>query len=196
MKNRLAAIGLAVLCSNVAMHDVARSAPLDSLLAAIAAEESAPTERVRLFMKRGEIADTYYIDRIRPDRLRVLKNPRQGGMEMIVIENKQWLRTGAGGWQAGAVPAAVMAQAQPSLSAMLKNGLTNASERDEANGRRVIEGDISWSAATSCKGKLQVTVERSGRPSFLTFEGDCASKPTVFRQAFSYEGGFAIEPHN
>jgi hypothetical protein len=195
MKNRLAAFGLAVLCSAVPMQDVARGAALESLLAAIAAEESAPAVRVRLFVKRADVADIYYIDRIRPDRLRVLKNPRQSGLEMIIIENKQWLRTAAG-WRAGAVPAAGIAQAQPSLSAMLKNGLTNAFERDEANGRRVIEGDISWSAATSCKGKLQAIVERSGRPSFLAFEGDCASKPTVFRQAFSYEGGFAIEPPN
>jgi hypothetical protein len=43
---------------------------------------------------------------------------------------------------------------------------------------------------------LQAIVEGSGRPSFLAFVGECASKPTEFRQAFSYDGGFAIEPPN
>ena len=109
MKNRLAVFGLAVLGAAVSTPDGARAAPLDTLLASVAAEESAPTERVRLFVKRGEVADIYYIDRIRPGRLRVLKTPRQGGMEMIVIENRQWLRTAAGAWQAGTVPPAVLA---------------------------------------------------------------------------------------
>lgn len=196
MKSRLAAFGFAVLCTVLPLQDAARATPLDTLLAAIAAEEGAPTERVRLFMKRGQVTDVYYIDRIRPGRSRVLKNPRQGGMEMIVIDDKQWLRTGAGAWQAGSVPAGATAQAQPSLSLMLKNGLSNASERDEGDGRRVIEGEISWSVSASCKGKLQATVERSGRPSFMAFVGECASKPTEFRQAFSYEGGFSIERPN
>lgn len=171
----------------------ARAAPLDSLLRAIAAEEAAPAERVRLFVQRGDVADVYFIDRIRPGRLRVLKNPRQDGLEMIIIEDQQWLRT-ASGWQSGPAPRDAIATAAPSLVAILRDGLTNAAEQDEADGTHVIVGDMSWSAPTRCEGKLRVLVERSGRPFFLGFEGECGSQPTVFHQAISYDGGFAIEP--
>ena len=173
----------------------AGAAPLDQLLAAIKAEETAPAERVRLFMKRGDIADVYYIDRIRPGRLRVLKNPRQNGLEMIVIDDRQWLRT-ASGWNRAPAPAGTAPQAALSLSALLKNGLTGAAERTEPDGSRIVEGDISWSAATTCNGKLRVHIEPGGRPAFLGFEGDCASKPTVFHQAMSYRDNFSIEPPN
>jgi hypothetical protein len=186
---------LLALCAFSLSQAVARAAPIDSLLAAIAAEEIAPTVRVRLFVKRGDIADVYYIDRIRPGRLRVLKNPRQNGMEMIVIEDRQWLRT-ASGWKAAPAPAGTTTQATPSLTELLKNGLTGAVEQAEADGGRIVEGEISWSASTMCKGKLRVHIEPGGRPLFLNFEGECASKPTLFRQAMSYDGGFSIDPPN
>ena len=192
MRVRSAAIALlAALCP----LGVVGAAPLDSLLAAIAAEEAAPAVRVRLFIKRGDVADVYYIDRIRPGRLRVLKNPRQNGLEMIVIEDRQWLRT-ASGWKSAPAPADAISQAAPSLTALLKNGLSSADERVEQDGGRVIEGEISWSASTTCKGKLRVRIGPSARPTFLNFDGECASKPTVFRQAMSYESGFVIDPPN
>ncbi|MEP7247816.1 MAG: hypothetical protein ABI885_29595 [Gammaproteobacteria bacterium] len=186
---------LLALCAFSLSQGVARAAPIDSLLAAIATEEIAPAVRVRLFVRRGDIADVYYIDRIRPGRLRVLKNPRQNGLEMIVIGNRQWLRT-ASGWKAAPALAGSTGEAAPSLTALLKNGLTSAVEQADADGSRIIEGQITWSASTMCKGKLRVHIEPSGRPFFLGFEGECASKPTVFRQAMSYDGGFSIEPPN
>jgi hypothetical protein len=200
MRGRSAAISFLTAIGTVLgvlgfAQGTARAAPLDQLLAAIAAEETAPAERVRLFMQRGDIADVYYIDRIRPGRLRVLKNPRQNGLEMIVIDDRQWLRT-ASGWTAAPAPTGTTPQAAPSLSALLKNGLTGAVERTEPDGSRIVEGEISWSAASACKGKLRVHIEPGGRPFFLGFEGDCASKPTVFHQAMSYAGGFSIEPPN
>jgi len=52
MRVRSAAIALlAALCP----LGVVGAAPLDSLLAAIAAEEAAPAVRVRLFIKRGDV---------------------------------------------------------------------------------------------------------------------------------------------
>jgi hypothetical protein len=187
------AIALATFGALNLAASVARAAPLDSLLAAIAAEEAAPAERVRLYVKRGNVADVYYVDRIRPGRLRVLKNPRQNGREMVIIGDKQWLRTTAG-WHAGPAPVDAIAKAAPSLVTMIKDGLKNAVERNEANGTRVVEGDMSWSAPGLCKGRLRVSIDRSGLPIFLGFEGECASTPTEFRQAMSYDGGFAIEP--
>lgn len=57
----------------------AGAAPMDTVLKALDAEEAAPIERVRLFVERGDVADVYYVDRVRPGRFRLLKNPRQGG---------------------------------------------------------------------------------------------------------------------
>ncbi len=76
----------------------ADAAPIDTVVAAFAAEDAAPLERVRLFVERAGVADVYYVDRIRPRRLRMLKNPRQGGLEAIIIDGSQWLR-GPAGWE-------------------------------------------------------------------------------------------------
>jgi hypothetical protein len=186
---------LVAICALGLSQEVVCAGPIDSLLAAIAAEETAPAVRVRLFVRRGDIADVYYIDRIRPGRLRVLKNPRQNGLEMIVIEDRQWLRT-ASGWKGAPAPTGTPAQVSPSLTALLQNGLTNAIEQADADGSRIVEGQISWSASTMCNGKLRVHIEPGGRPVYLGFEGECASQPTVFHQAMSYAGGFSIDPPN
>jgi hypothetical protein len=195
MRYRTSIKVLLVLCTLSLSEDVARAAPIDSLLAAIAAEEIAPAVRVQLFVKRGDIADVYYIDRIRPGRLRVLKNPRQNGFEMILIDDRQWLRTPSG-WKAAPAPGTTAAQATPSMTALLNNGLTDAVEQAASDGGRIVEGGISWSASTTCNGKLRVHIEPGGRPVFLGFEGECASKPTLFHQSMSYAGGFTIDPPN
>jgi len=170
---------------------VAHAAPMDTVLAAFAAEELAPIERVRLFIDRGGTADVYYIDRVHPGRFHLVKNPRQGGLELVVVDGMQWVRT-ATGWHKSPAPAT--AGVVLSMAGLFRNGLTDALEGPGPNGGRSVEGAIAWTNGTSCKGRLLLRIDAAGRPSLLRFEGVCGGKPSHFRQAFSYEGPLTIAP--
>lgn len=183
--------GTLVALLSVALATAAAAAPLDTVLAAVAAEERAPIERIRLFIERAGKADVYYIDRLRPDRTRVLKNPRQGGLEVIVIGQTQWLRTDAG-WRS--MPAPPDAAPVPSMATMFKEGLTGAVEQAGPDGSRVIEGEMSWTNAVACRGRVRLRIESTGLPSLVRFDGACGGQATRFRQAFSYVGPLTIEP--
>lgn len=165
--------------------------PLDTVRKALAAQEAAPVERMRMFIERDGIADVYYVDRVRPDRMRVSKNPRQGGPELIVIDRTQWVRSGTD-WQRSRLPA--VALATPSLAQILDEDLTNAVERADSDGGRIVDGDVSWSNAVSCKGRLTLRINRHALPSLVRFDGRCGGKPTRFRQAFSFADRVTIEP--
>jgi hypothetical protein len=187
----LPALMIAIAVLAAAAGTAARAEPLDTVLAALAAEERAPVERIRMFIERGGHADVYYIDRVRPGRTHVRKNPRQGGLEMIVIDNLQWIRTDSG-WQKS--PAPPLPATMPSMAAMFRDGLSAASERREAGGVRTIEGDMAWTNASACKGRLTMRIDRADLPALMRFEGICGGQPTRFRQAFSFEGPLVIEP--
>ncbi|WP_036263090.1 hypothetical protein [Methylocapsa aurea] len=169
----------------------ARASPMDTVFAALAAEEAEPIERVRFFIERGGVADIYYIDRARPGRFRMLKNPGQGGLELIVVEGVQWLRTAAG-WQKS--PAPQTAGLIPSMAEMFREGLTDAIEQPGPDGGSSIEGGMAWTNGASCQGRLLLRISAAGLPSLLRFEGACGGKATRFRQAFSYEGPLTITP--
>lgn len=169
----------------------ARAAPMDTVLAALAAEEAAPIERVRLFIERGEVADVYYIDRVRPGRFRLVKNPRQGGPELVVVDGMQWVRT-TGSWQKS--PALATAGLIPSIAGLFREGLTDPVEKPGPDGGRSVEGGMAWTNGTSCKGKVLLRIDAGGLPSLLRFEGVCGGKLTRFRQAFSYTGPVTIAP--
>jgi hypothetical protein len=172
---------------------VGRASPLDMVLAALAAEEAAPVEQVRMFIEQDDVADVYYIDRVRPGRFRLLKNPRQGGPEVVVVDGMQWLRLSTGAeWQKSPAPAA--AGFVPSMAGMFREGLTDAIEQAGPDGGHSIEGGMAWTNATSCRGRLLLRINAAGLPSLLRFEGACGGKPTRFRQAFSYDGPVTIAP--
>lgn len=117
-----------------------RAAPMDTVLAALAAEEAAPIERVRLFIERGDVMDVYYIDRVRPGRFRIIKNPRQGGPEIVVVDGMQWARTTAG-WRKS--PALAAGGLIPSIAGLFREGLTDPVERPGPEGGRSIEGGMA-----------------------------------------------------
>lgn len=169
----------------------ARAAPMDTVLAALAAEEAAPIERVRLFIERGDVVDIYYIDRVRPSRFRLVKNPRQGGPELVVIDGMQWVRTTTG-WQKSPAPA--ITGLMPSIAGLFREGLTDPVEKLGPAGGRSVEGGMAWTNGTSCKGRLLLRIDAAGLPSLLRFEGVCGGKPSRFRQAFSYTGPVTIAP--
>lgn len=170
----------------------ARAAPMDTVLAALAAEEAAPIERVRLFIERGGVADVYYIDRVRPGRLRMVKNPRQGGPELVVVDGMQWVRTTAAGWRKSPAPAT--AGLVPSMAGLFRGGLTDPVEKPGPDGGRSVEGGMAWTNGTSCEGRLLLRIDAAGLPSLLRFEGVCGGRPSRFRQAFSYTGPVTIAP--
>lgn len=169
----------------------ARAAPIDTVLAALAAEEAAPIERVRLFINRGDVMDVYYIDRVRPGRFRMVKNPRQGGLEIVVVDGMQWVRTAAG-WRKSPAPAT--ADLVPSIAGLFREGLINPVEQSGPNGGHSVEGGMEWTNGMSCEGRLLLRIDASGLPSLLRFQGVCGGKPCSFRQAFSYTGPVTITP--
>lgn len=182
---------IAVVTMVASFTSAAALGPLETVRMALAAQEAAPIERMRMFIERDGIADVYYVDRIRPGRMRVIKNPRQGGPELIVIDGMQWVRAGRDGWQQSRLPA--VALATPSLVQILEKGLTNVVERADSDGRRTVEGEVSWSNAVLCTGRLKLRINRRGMPSLIRFNGLCGGKPTRFRQAFSFAGPVTIE---
>lgn len=190
MKRALRSLALASLgiasCAVVPLQ--ASAAPVDTVLAAFAAEDKAPLERVRLFVERDKTADVYYIDRIRPNRLHMVKNPRQGGLEVIVIDGSEWLRD-TSGWQKSPAGASNIV---PSMAGLFRAGLTSASERPAPSGGRAIEGKLSWSNGAACEGKVLMQIAASGRPRLLRFEGACDGRPSRFREAFSFDGPLTI----
>jgi hypothetical protein len=169
----------------------ASAAPMDTVLAALAAEEAAPIERVRLFIERGGVADVYYIDRVRPGRFRMVKNPRQGGLELVVVDGTQWVRT-AVGWRKSPAPAT--AGLVLSMAGLFREGLTDPVEQPGPDGGRSVEGGMAWTNGMSCEGRLLLRIDSAGLPSLLRFEGICGGKPCRFRQAFSYTGPVTIAP--
>src|SRR5262245_37276773 len=99
---------VAVITMVASFTFAAKPGPLETVRMALADEEAAPMERMRMFIELDGIADVYYVDRVRPGRTRVIKNPRQGGPELIVIDGTQWVRAG-GGWQRSRLPAVALA---------------------------------------------------------------------------------------
>jgi hypothetical protein len=169
----------------------AATSPMETLLAAIAAEKAAPMERVRMFVQRDGVADIYYIDQIRPGRTHLIQNPRQGGLEFIIVDAAQYVRT-AGGWRKSPAESPAAAGA-PDLANIIKEGLRDATETAQPDGSRAIEGSMSWSSNVSCTGKLTAVIDRGGRPALLHFDGACGGKPAMFREAFSFDGPVTID---
>jgi hypothetical protein len=182
------ALVLTLLATTVAT--AVRAAPIDTITSAVAAEEKAPLERVRMFIERGDVIDVYYIDRLRPDRTHLIKNPRQDGGEWIGIGDQQWVRTGSG-WQRSTMPSGT--DVAPSMTVMLRQGLSGATENVQSDGGRVVEGTMVWSGAASCKGRLKLRTDAGGLPSSMRFEGTCGSTPTRFLESFSFNGPLSIE---
>ncbi len=170
----------------------AMAGPIETALTAMAAEEKAPLERMRLFIDRGGVIDAYYIDRLRPNRTHILRNPRQNGLEAIVIGDVQWTRDGQG-WSRASV-AKLPLELTPSIGALLGQGMKDAKETADGDRGRLVEGAISWTNGARCDGRLRLRIDAAGLPATLGFEGTCAGKPARFLEAFSFTGTLRIEP--
>jgi predicted outer membrane repeat protein len=169
----------------------ADAAPMNSVLAALKAEEASPIERVRVFITRGNIADEYYIDRVSPGRFRMLVNPRQGGPERIIVDKMQWARVDVSApWLK--TPIQESPGSFPSMADLFRNGLSRAVEKAGPAGSRSVEGAITWTNGTLCEGKVLLRIDAAGLPLLLRFEGLCGNKPLRFREVFSYTGPVTI----
>lgn len=186
MKRRILA-GLLILAL---LPAAARAEPIDTVLAALAAEAAAPIERARLFILRGEVAEVYYIDRVTPGRFRLTRNPRQGGPELVIVDGMQWARTRGGRWQRS--PARDTDSLVPSMTDLFRTGLSRMVEQAEPDGSRSVTGGMAWTNGVRCEGELLMRIQADGLPSLLRFEGVCGGKPFRFRQAFSFAGPLAI----
>ncbi|MCU1292237.1 MAG: hypothetical protein JWP08_1087 [Bryobacterales bacterium] len=198
MNTRFAAF-LAVSAA-LSLPQLLAAAPLDAVLAALAAEERAPSERVHLRFEREGIADVYLIDRIKfgagPARIHMVKNPGPAQQELIAVDGVQWLRT-ATGWERS--PATQATTVGASMIGVFRNGMTEVVENTPVGSgdqrKRRFSGRISWAnGVTQHSGRIALSVDKKGRPSAIAFDGQCGTRPCRFQQLFDYDATFTIEP--
>ena len=173
--------------------------PIDAVLAALTAEESASSERVRLWFERDGVADVYLIDRLKsgagPARVHLVKNPGPDEQELIAVDGMQWLRTTAG-WERS--PAAQAAALGASTVGLFRNGFTDVVENAPIGTgtlkKRRFSGRISWvNGTTQNRGRIALSIDRAGRPSMILFDGQCGSHACRFQEVFDYEAMLAID---
>jgi hypothetical protein len=173
--------------------------PLDAVLAAVAAEEAAAIERVRLRFERDGEADVYLIDRLKigggPARVHVVRNPGATQQEPVAVDGIAWLRTPTG-WERSPVTAAAALGA--SVIGLFRTGLTDLVEHEPLGEgdrrRRRFAGRIAWSNGTVQNvGTLALSIDASGRPSAILFDGRCGTHLCRFRQLFDYDTPITIE---
>ncbi len=182
---------LIVAATTLSTPALAASTPIDTVLSALKKEETAPIERVRLFTQYGSVSDLWYIDKVRPDRTHALKNPQAGGMETIVIGKTQWVRSDDD-WTQSPITTETNTR-MPSVNDLLRQGLSEATEKAEAGGGRVVAGKMAWDLGSRCEGQLTFHIAKTGLPSFMEFVGACAGAAAHFNQAYSFAGPLKIE---
>lgn len=172
--------------------------PIDVVLAALTAEEHAPNERVRLWFDRDGTVDVYLIDRLKsgagPASVHLVKNPGPTKQELITVDGIQWLRTSSG-WERS--PAAQVTTLGASTVGLFRSGFTDVVENAPVGTgnltKRRFSGRISWAnGMTQNRGRIALSIDSTGRPSTILFEGQCGSHTCRFQELFDYEATLAI----
>jgi hypothetical protein len=177
---------------------VARAYPAnDFLLAAFAAEQNATHKRIDLDWNRGPDTTHYVIERVLPDRVRVVTRGTRGDGEVIVIGSRMYQRTN-GSWRTSS--AAVPVELLPLPSDLFRNRLGPVTEgpamTDNGVALRSFSGSITWTSAVSPNsGTIQFVVEAVSKlPRRMSFRGTCGGVACGFDQTFSYGAGISIDP--
>ena len=168
-------------------------AAMDTVQAALAAEHAAVAEQAKIFVERVGEADLYLIDRIGSTKLHIVRNPERSPQEIIIVDGVSWLRT-AGGWQKS--PLRTVASSVPSISGLLKSGLTDLSEQAPIDGNRVFVGNIAWAEGRRNVGRFELRIDAAGLPRIMRFDGTCAGAPCRFHQKIAYDNQQTIAPPN
>lgn len=172
--------------------------PVDVVLAALTAEQHAPSERVRLWFDRDGTVDIYLIDRLKsgagPASVHLVKNPGPTEQELIAVDGIQWLRTSSG-WERS--PIAQITTLGASTVGLFRNGFTGVVENAPVGTgnltKRRFSGRISWAnGMTQSRGRIALSIDGMGRLSAIRFEGECGSHTCRFHELFDYDATLAI----
>lgn len=169
----------------------------DFLLAAFAAEQNAAHKRIELDWNRGGDTTHYVIERILPDRVRVVTRGTRGDGEVVVIGSRMYQKTN-GSWRTSS--AAEPVELLPLPVDLFRNRLGDVTEgpstRENGVAMRSFSGPITWtSAVTPNSGTIQFVVETVSKlPRRMSFRGTCGGVACGFDQTFSYGADIAIEP--
>jgi hypothetical protein len=184
---------LVLLAPQVVRADPAK----DFLLAAFAAELNATHKRIDLNWNRGTDTTHYVIERILPDRVRVVTRGTRGDGEVVVIGSRMYQRTN-GSWRTSS--AAVPVELLPVPVDLFRNRLGQVTEgpatRENGVALRSFSGSITWTSAVSPNsGTIQFVVEAVSKlPRRMSFRGTCGGVACAFDQTFSYGGDISIDP--
>jgi hypothetical protein len=190
-------IALLVLLVLLATPFVRADASMEFLLAAFAAEQNATHKRIDLDWNRGTDTTHYVIERILPDRVRVVTRGTRGDGEVVVIGSRMYQRTN-GSWRTSS--AAVPVELLPLPVDLLRNRLGPVTEgpamTDNGVALRSFSGSITWTSAVSPNsGTIQFVVEAVSKlPRRMSFRGTCGGVACAFDQTFSYGAGISIDP--
>ncbi len=190
--SRLAAAATLCLCLCVCGAAKSSASPLDDVLAAVAAEQAAPSVRAVLKLEKENAVNVYVVERVKPDRLRIVLNPDQSAGEIVLIGATTYWR-GPAGWKR--IPSARAPAVVPSVTGLFSTGLTDFTEQTASASRRNFTGHMAWSNGGEPNlGQLTIAVNiASNLPEQLVFDGTCAGKPCRFSQSFSYDAALVID---
>lgn len=188
-------VQLAVLLTAGFATQLARAADLDIVQAAVKAEELAPRKQAELIYHVGAREIRYRIERVLPDRIRILVESAGQSKEMIGIGTVMYVRE-QGGWRKvlGAPPPVPPISVADFFRERLKNVVEVESIRDQ-NGvvrQQVFSGDIRWASGIASlirnEGTLRIFIERSsGLLQKIKFEGRCGAEQCEFEHAITYD---------
>jgi hypothetical protein len=176
------------------------AAAMDVVLAAVAAEETAPRKQARLIFWIDDREIHYQIERVLPDRVHILAEADGVSREVIGIGTTLYLR-GPDGWE---ISQGATSPAKPaSLADLLVERLENLAELppvvgDDGTAQRAFYGGLSWLAGT--RGNVRheggITIYVETATSLLrrmVFEGHCGEQPCRFDHAIAYDSSVGIE---
>lgn len=169
----------------------------DFLLAALAAEQNATHKRIDLTWNRGPDETHYVIERVLPDRVRIVTRGTRGEGEIVVIGSRMYQKTD-GSWRT--TSAAVPVDLLPSPVDLFRNRLDQVTEgpvtRERGVALRSFQATIAWTSAVSPNsGAIRFTIEAVSKlPRRMSFKGTCGGVACAFDQTFTYGGSISIEP--
>ncbi|MCB1378115.1 MAG: hypothetical protein KDK89_07085 [Alphaproteobacteria bacterium] len=174
------------------------AADIDEIVAAAAAEEAATHKRAVLTYRVANREARYEIDRVLPNRIRILSTSGGRTSEVIAIGEKLYFRDAAGWATSTAVPLPV---APMDLADVFRQNLQDVGEiqLDASESHiKAFEGRISWLAGFrrnyESTGQIIVFIERaSGRLQRLSFEGQCGDWPCHFEHVITFDPSIVIE---
>jgi len=161
------------------------------LRTALEADYASPSIFMEMRVEVGQTADIFVVERVRPDKWRIARNPARQRFEYLSIGSKAWMRAGAQEW----VLAAPISESVifPFQFTNLADQVTDLAE--VAGEPMMLVGKISWvNGATVTVGRVALVFAQEGKLAELRFDGMCGSQNCRIMQTIKRPVGADIIP--